>query len=101
VDERAQSQGEYTAMALQTIPNSVTIGSQTSGLDGAVSYIPMGSKLTLSYSGYGMYYPDKTPTQRRGVRINITIKKTVESVIKDQDVALDAALKYLKARGID
>jgi carboxyl-terminal processing protease len=101
VDERAQSQGEYTAMALQAIPNSVTIGSQTSGLDGTVSYIPMGGWLSISYSGYGIYYPDKTPTQRRGVKIDIPVKKTVESVVKDEDLALEEALKYLRKRGID
>jgi carboxyl-terminal processing protease len=101
VDERAQSQGEYTAMAFQTIPNAITIGSSTAGADGVKTYIPMGGKLTLSYSGYGVYYPDKRLTQRIGVKIDIQAKKTIESVIKDEDVALDAALKYLKEKGID
>ena len=101
VDERSQSQGEYSAMALQTIPSSITIGSQTAGADGAVSPIPMGGQLAISYSGYGIFYPDKTPTQRRGVKIDIQVKKTIESVSKDQDVILNAALKYLKDRGID
>lgn len=101
VDERTQSQGEYSAMALQTIPNSVTIGSQTAGADGNVTLIPMGSKLSLSYSGYGIYYPDKTITQRQGIKIDITAKKTLESVAHDQDVISEKALKYLKAGGID
>jgi len=100
-DERTQSQGEYSCMVLQTIPNSITIGIQTAGADGVKTYIPMGGKLALSYSGYGIYYPDKTETQRRGIRIDIPVKKTIESVINDQDVILDEALKYLKAKGID
>jgi carboxyl-terminal processing protease len=101
VDERSQSQGEYSAMVLQTIPGSVTIGSQTAGADGAVSPVPMGGKITIGFSGYGIYYPDKTPTQRVGVKIDIPIKKTIESAIQGQDLALEEALKYLKAKGID
>jgi C-terminal processing protease CtpA/Prc len=100
VDERCQSQGEYTVMTLQTIPHSITIGSQTCGLDGVVSYFPMGGGITISHSGYGIYYPDKTPTQQRGVRIDIKVKKTVKNIIDDQDVALNAALSYLSAKGI-
>ena len=68
-DERTQSQGEYTCMAFQTIPNSVTIGTQTAGADGIVTHIPIGSGLSISYSGYGIYYPDKTQTQRTGIKI--------------------------------
>ncbi len=100
-DERCQSQGEYSVMALQTIPHSITIGSQTAGADGAVSYIPMGGQLGITYSGYGIYYPDKTPTQQHGVRIDILAKRTVKSITCDQDPALEVALKYLRARGIN
>lgn len=88
-------------MTLQTIPHSVTIGSQTCGLDGAVSYFPMGGGRSISHSGYGIYYPDKTPTQQRGVRIDIQAKKTVKNIINGEDVAVEAALKYLKSKGID
>lgn len=99
VDERSQSQGEYSAMVLQTIPGSVTIGSQTAGADGAVSYIPMGGKLAISYSGYGIYYPDKTRTQQVGVKIDIPVKKTIQSIINGQDVIKEEAVKYLKLKG--
>ena len=101
VDERSQSQGEYSAMVLQTIPGAVTIGSQTAGADGAVSPVPMGGKISISFSGYGVYYPDKTPTQRAGVKIDIAVKKTVKSISADEDTALKAALAYLKEKGIN
>ncbi|NRF40232.1 S41 family peptidase [Pedobacter foliorum] len=100
-DERSQSQGEYSVMCLQTIPNSVTIGSQTAGADGAVTSIPMGGKLSITYSGYGIFYPDKKPTQRRGIKIDIQAKKTVESISKNEDVALQKALDFLKKNGIN
>lgn len=99
-DERCQSQGEYTVMTLQTIPHAVTIGSQTGGLDGVVSFVPMGGKLAITHSGYGIYYPDKTPTQQRGVKIDIQVRKSVGSIIRGEDPAFQKALKYLSAQGI-
>jgi carboxyl-terminal processing protease len=101
VDERTQSQGEYSAMCLQTIPGSVTIGSQTAGADGVVTFIPMGGHLTLTYSGYGIFYPDKTPTQRRGVKIDIPVRKTLADLLTDRDAILEEALQYLKKSGIE
>jgi carboxyl-terminal processing protease len=96
-DERTQSQGEYTCMALQTIPKSITIGTQTAGADGVVTYIPIGGDLNISYSGYGVYYPDKTQTQRVGVKIDIIVKKTIDGVSKNKDEILERALQYLKS----
>lgn len=95
-DERTQSQGEYSCMVLQTIPGAVTIGRQTAGADGLVTYIPMGGHLTLSYSGYGVYYPDKGQTQRSGIRINIPVEKKIQTTEDDTDETMQRALKYLK-----
>lgn len=100
-DERCQSQGEYSVMALQTIPNSITIGSPTCGVDGTVSSIPMGGGLAITHSGYGIYYPDKRPTQQCGIRIDVTVKKNVKNIINDEDPALQKALDYLRKKGID
>lgn len=100
-DERNQSQGEYSVMCFQTIPGAITIGSQTAGADGVKIGIPIGGKMVISYSSYGVYYPDKTPTQRRGVKIDIHVKKTVKSVIKGDDLILIRALSYLKNKGIN
>jgi carboxyl-terminal processing protease len=100
-DERNQSQGEYSVMCFQTIPGVITIGSQTAGADGVKIGIPVGGNMVISYSSYGVYYPNKTPTQRRGVKIDIRVKKTVESVVKGNDLILTRALSYLKSKGID
>ena len=83
-------------MVLQTIPGCITIGSQTAGADGIVTYIPMGNGLTISYSGYGVYYPDKTQTQRVGVKIDIPVKKTFEAIKNNRDEILERALQYIK-----
>ena len=95
-DGRTQSQGEYSCMVLQTIPRSVTIGSQTAGADGVDRQIPMGGGLNLSYSCYGVYYPDKTQTQRKGIKIDIRVNKTITGVKNNKDEILDRALQYIK-----
>lgn len=94
-DERTQSQGEYSCMVLQTIPGAITIGSQTAGADGKKIEIPMGGGLSLSYSSYGIYYPDKTKTQRTGIKIDIPVKKTIQAVTNNKDEILERALQYL------
>lgn len=91
-DERTQSQDEYSCMVLQTIPGSVTIGSQTAGADGVETHIPMGNGLTVSYSGYGVYYPGKMQTQRVGIKIDIPVKKTSEAIRDNKDEILERAL---------
>jgi C-terminal processing protease CtpA/Prc len=95
-DERTESQGEYSCMVLQTIPQAVTIGSQTAGADGVNRMIPMGGGLNVSYSCYGVYYPDKTQTQRDGIKINIPVKKTVKAIKEGKDEILERALAYIK-----
>jgi C-terminal processing protease CtpA/Prc len=95
-DERTQSQGEYSCMVLQTIPGSVTIGTQTAGADGIKTYIPMGNGLTISYSGYGIYYPDKTQTQRVGIKIDISVKKTTMAIRDNKDEILERALQFIE-----
>lgn len=95
-DERTQSQGEYSCMVLQTIPNSITIGTQTAGADGNQTLIPIGGGLTISYSGFGIYYPDKTQTQRTGIKIDIHVRKTIAAIKNNKDEILDRALQYIK-----
>lgn len=95
VDERTESQGEYSSMVLQLIPHVVTIGRQTAGSDGVVTYIPMGGNNHISYSGYGIYYPDKRPTQRVGVKVDITVPQTTNAIKEGRDEILEKALQYL------
>ena len=95
-DERTQSQGEYTCMALQTIPRSITIGTQTAGADGNQTPVPIGGGLQISYSGCGIYYPNKTQTQRTGIKIDIHVRKTIAAIKNNQDEILERAIRYIK-----
>lgn len=97
VNEKTQSQAESIVMALQTIDNSVTVGSQTSGSNGNVSVIPMVFEgMEAWISGIGFYYADKSEIQQKGVKINIEIKPTVEGILNGKDEVLERAIQFIE-----
>jgi C-terminal processing protease CtpA/Prc len=98
VNEYTQSHGEFTTMALQTAPNVITIGSQTAGADGDVSCFPLPGGITTCFSGVGVYYPDLTPTQRKGIRIDYEVKPTIEGIRKEKDEILEYAIDFIKSK---
>ena len=95
VDENCQSQREFTAMCLQTGDNVTTIGSQTSGADGNVVIFNMLGGYKTQISGVGIFYPDGTETQRKGVKIDIEVKKTIEGVNSQKDEVLERAIEFV------
>lgn len=95
VDESSQSQAEYTAMALRVHKNAFVVGSTTAGADGDVSSIMLPGGLRTMISGIGVFYPDKTPTQRIGIVPDIKATPTIDGVRDGRDEVLEAALKYI------
>ena len=98
VDDTSQSQAEYTAMALRTAPRAIVVGSTTAGADGNVSAIPLPGGLRGMISGIGVFYPDKSPTQRIGIVPDITVLPTVNGIRSGHDEVLEAALKHVLGR---
>lgn len=95
VDEVSLSQAEYTAMAFSAGPNAVVVGSTTAGADGNVSSIVLPGGLQTMISGIGIFYPDKTPTQRVGIVPDIVATTTTEGIRAGRDEILEAALRHL------
>ena len=95
VDETSQSQAEYTAMALRAGPQAVVVGSTTAGADGDVSRLPLPGGLWTMISGIGVFYPEKTPTQRVGIIPDLFVARTLEGVRGERDEVLEAALRYI------
>jgi C-terminal processing protease CtpA/Prc len=95
VDETSQSQAEYTAMALRASPNSIVVGSTTAGADGNLSGFALPGGLRMAISGIGVFYPDKTPTQRVGIVPDIEARPTIEGVRDGRDEVLEVALHYV------
>lgn len=98
VDENTQSHAEYTCMALQTAPNVTTIGSQTAGADGNVTKFPLIKSYYTVFSGIGVFYPDKSVTQRVGIKIDILATPTIEGIKSGKDEVLAKAIQVVKER---
>ncbi len=96
VDEITQSNPEFQAMALQRCPQTLTIGSPTSGADGDIVSLPLPGGLMTYFSGIGIFYPDGTPTQTVGVRLDVEVDDTVESLQAGRDLVLEKALELAR-----
>ena len=87
------SQGEFTAMAFRSIPNSIIIGGQTAGADGDVASIPLPGDINTLISSIGIYYPDGTETQRVGIKVDSTFYPTIKGIRDRTDELLQKAIE--------
>lgn len=92
VNESTQSNPEFQAMAFQSCPQTLTIGSPTSGADGDIVWIPLPGGLMTSFSGIGVLYPDGTQPQTVGVRLDVEVLPTAEGLQAGRDEVLERAL---------
>ena len=95
VDENCLSQREFTAMCLQVGDNVTTIGSRTSGANGNVIVFNMVGGYKTQISGVGIFYPDGTEAQRKGVKIDIEVKPTILGLINGKDEILERAIEFV------
>lgn len=95
VNDGTLSQAEYVAMSIQAAENVTTIGSQTLAADGNVSQFEFIGGFKTAMSGIGIYYPDGSPAQRKGVRVDIEVKPTIQGIKEGRDEVLEKALEYI------
>ncbi len=93
IDERTQSRAEYTAMAWQTAPGAILVGSPTAGADGDASHVPLPGGQRAMISGKGVFYPDGRPTQRVGLQPDVEVRPTVAGIRAGRDEVLEAAVR--------
>jgi C-terminal processing protease CtpA/Prc len=96
VNEKTFSQSEYLTMVLQTAPNVTTIGSQTAGADGPNLGFKIIKGFRSSFSGSGVFYPNKKETQRIGIVPDIVVKPTILGIQEGKDEVLDRALLFIE-----
>jgi hypothetical protein len=97
VNEFTQSNAEFVTMAFQSDSSVTVIGSTTSGADGNISNIVLPGDITTCISGSGVYYPDGTNAQRKGVKINYVIKPTIRGIKEGRDEVLEKAAEIINA----
>ena len=96
IDERTQSQAEWTCMGMQTAPDTTVIGSQTAGADGNVSAVWLPGYIYTYFTGIGVYYPDGSPTQRIGIVPDIEVHPTIAGIQQDRDELLERAIQFIQ-----
>jgi C-terminal processing protease CtpA/Prc len=97
VNPDTRSASEWYSMSLQKIfPQSVTIGQQTSGADGDVVKINLPGDYLLEFTGNGIFYPDNSQTQQKGIRINELIKYTDQDILDNRDLEFERVLNSLQ-----
>jgi hypothetical protein len=97
VNATTQSQAEYTTMAFQSAPNVTVIGSMTAGADGNISQISLPGGISTYISGLGVYYPDGTETQRKGVKIDVVMYPSIKGIKEGRDELLEKAIEMINA----
>jgi C-terminal processing protease CtpA/Prc len=95
-DDQSLSLSEYVIMSLQTVDNSITIGSQTLGADGRNLIFNYLGGYKTSMTSQGVFYPDKTQTQRNGVKIDLEVKPTIKGLSKGRDEVIEKAIEIIK-----
>jgi C-terminal processing protease CtpA/Prc len=98
VDEATQSQAEYDAMTLRAAGATI-IGSTTAGADGDVTSLSLPVEFISQFSGIGIFYPDKTATQRVGIVPDIVVTPTIAGIQAGRDEVLEAAIAFIEGAG--
>lgn len=97
VNEITQSQAEYTAMAFKVGQNTTIVGSTTAGADGNVSRIQLPGGLSTMISGIGVYYPDRTNTQRIGIVPDVWVEPTIKGIRQGKDELMEKAIELINS----
>jgi C-terminal processing protease CtpA/Prc len=94
VDEVSQSQAEYTTMAFRAA-HAVVVGSTTAGADGNVSNVALPGNASTWFSGIGVFYPDRKPTQGIGIVADVKATPTIAGIAAGRDEVLEAGIRQI------
>jgi C-terminal processing protease CtpA/Prc len=98
IDERTQSQAEYTGQLFRTVHGTRFIGSPTTGANGDGSNFGVPGGLRVGMSGAGVRNPDGSPLQRVGLQPDVLVRPTIAGIRAGRDEVLERAIAYLKTR---
>jgi C-terminal processing protease CtpA/Prc len=69
------------------------VGSNTAGADGDASAIVLPGDLRVQFTGTGVFYPDRRPTQRIGLVPDVRVTPTIEGIAAGRDEVLEEAVR--------
>lgn len=98
IDERAQSQSEFTGMMFRAANGTRFVGTPTAGANGDITDFAVPGGLDISITGTGVMFPDGTRLQRRGLVPDVVASPTVAGIRAGRDEVLERALSLLEAK---
>lgn len=96
VDEGVQSQGEGNVIGLQGVTQSITVGTSTAGANGMAITLRFPGGYFSFFSGFGEYYPDNTPNQKLGVKLDKKVPLTLRGYLDARDEIYEHGLRLAK-----
>jgi len=99
IDNKSVSYAETVCMILKAYANNaIFIGTPTQGANGDVIdfFLPGGIK--VCFTSLGWQFPNGKQLQRVGIIPDIKVKRTIETIKKDNDEILDRAIKFIQTR---
>lgn len=96
VDEHTQSLAESVSAMLKLRSNTVTMGRQTAGTTGNITWLPLPGGLEVSYTGVGVKGAAGSFEQGKGVKLDIPVKLTRKRIVQSRDHILEQAVQYAR-----
>jgi carboxyl-terminal processing protease len=97
VSAYSKSHAEYSAMGLQAATKTITIGSTTAGANGDFTdWINLPGGFRTRFSGLGIYYPDETIAQKKGVKIDIVCRPSLKGALVRKDEYIEMAIHVIE-----
>lgn len=96
-DVAAQSHPETFLGLLRGFHLGTFVGRPTSGANGGISYVPLQSGFSVSYSGMLVKNADGSRHHAIGIQPDVLVTPTLESVRQGQDLILETALQLAKS----
>ena len=96
VDEQTQSLSESVAMALKQYAKTYTIGRQTAGTTGNITWLTLPGALEVSYTGVGVVGAQGSFHQGDGITLDLEVPASPDHLLQGKDPILENALSYAR-----
>lgn len=96
IDEHTQSLAESVASALKVQPNTITMGRQTAGTTGNITWLTLPGGIEISYTGVGVEGAQQSFREGKGVQLDIPVTIDQAGIIQRRDYILERAMEYAR-----
>ncbi|OQP65891.1 hypothetical protein A3860_14965 [Niastella vici] len=96
IDEHTQSLAESVASALKVRTNTITMGRQTAGTTGNITWLTLPGGIEVSYTGVGVAGAQRSFREVKGVQLDIPVTLDQAGIMQRRDYILEQAMQYAR-----